>query len=290
MKLRTIAFGTMGACLFLGSAMFAACVGDSPATSDTTPPTPEAGSTPDSSSPGDAGLADTSATYRDLVLEDRPVLYLRLGEPTGASVAYDEIEAGTTATYQRVSSASGALLSDPNTAAAFASGSLISITSLPDFAAQEHFSIEAWIKPESLLADASAYAHVLTGVKIDGSGLRQGYGLFIGNTTYGFGVERFVDDKNVKAVVATPPPTTRFSHVVATYDGMTLTVYTDGIAGPSNTDTRPLKSAVVLPGFVGGASAASPDFVGVLDEIAVYDHALTPERVHAHYMKGTTGQ
>jgi hypothetical protein len=238
-----------------------------------------------------SGVADGSATtYRDLVLEDRPRLYLRLGEPAGVGAAVNEVAGGSAASYGAVSSAAGAIANDPNTAAAFGNGSLVTIASLPDFSGQQQFTIEAWVKPSSVLTNPNDYAHLLSSVRFDTIAKRQGYALFIGNSGYGFGIERFVDETNVKAIVQAAPPLTRFSHVVGTYDGTMLTLYIDGYPGPSSTDTRLLKGASPpLAGFLGGVSSANRDFTGVLDEVALYDRALTPERVLAHYTKGTTG-
>jgi hypothetical protein len=256
------------------------------ATSDGGPSNGDASTSTDARADGDAGAV---ASYRELVLEDRPVLYLRLGDATANSAA-NEVVAGSSAAYEAASSAVGAISADPNAAASFDGGSLVTIASLPDFSGQQHFTIELWVKPKALLVSPSEYAHLFSTIRTDGTGKRQGYSLFIGNTNYGFGVERFVDDLNDKAIVATPPSLTKFTHVVGTYDGTTLTLYIDGAAGPATTDARSMTSAAPpLAGFLGGVSSASRDFSGVLDEVAVYDHALTPARVTAHYVRGVSG-
>ena len=65
---------------------------------------------------------------------------------------------------------------------------------------------------------------------------------------------------------------------VGTYDGRSLALYKDGVLVGSSSDTRGAESADVLS-LVGGS-----DFRGVLDEVAIYDKALAPDRVMAHHL------
>jgi hypothetical protein len=74
----------------------------------------------------------------------------------------------------------------------------------------------------------------------------------------------------------------RWTHVVATYDGKTLTLYVDGIATESAPDPRPqlLKRTPLL---VGARDKISGVLVGSVDELAIYDKALPADRVKAHF-------
>jgi hypothetical protein len=54
------------------------------------------------------------------------------------------------------------------------------------------------------------------------------------------------------------------------------------IAGAANTSSGGLSIACA-----GSGSAASSFFNGALDEVAVYNHALSAAQVLAHYTKGT---
>lgn len=77
-------------------------------------------------------------------------------------------------------------------------------------------------------------------------------------------------------VVGTRLPTNRFTHVVATCDGSNLRVYLDGdLAATGN---------IYADIADNGAPAIwGSGWRGDLDELAVYDRALTLERVRAHW-------
>lgn len=67
-------------------------------------------------------------------------------------------------------------------------------------------------------------------------------------------------------------------HGAVTYDGAALRIYVDGQAGTVLAWSAPLPSTVLTVGR--GASS----FVGTLDEIAVFDRALTPGEVAGDYL------
>ena len=79
---------------------------------------------------------------------------------------------------------------------------------------------------------------------------------------------------------STALPRDHFTYVVGTFDGTSMHLYIDGLDVKSNPSTRPL-TASPDPVSVGANLPA------VLDEVAVYDHALAPERVKAHYHAGS---
>jgi hypothetical protein len=78
-----------------------------------------------------------------------------------------------------------------------------------------------------------------------------------------------------------------YDHVVATYDGNVMTLYVNGVAEATETASFPIAGAnhdFVVGAEVGGAEDF---FEGELDEVAVYEHVLTANRVSAHYLAGT---
>jgi hypothetical protein len=74
--------------------------------------------------------------------------------------------------------------------------------------------------------------------------------------------------------------------VVATFDGLELAVYANGESQGSQTAAFSIAGAVA--DFVVGAEAGGSGnhLAGTLDEVAVYDHALSADRVRAHYLAG----
>lgn len=83
-----------------------------------------------------------------------------------------------------------------------------------------------------------------------------------------------------------PAPLGQWTHVAATYDGKTMRIYVNGQESASM--ARP---GVINPSDVnlilGNYSPGHPRafFQGVLDEIKLYDHALTAQEVAEHYQK-----
>ena len=77
----------------------------------------------------------------------------------------------------------------------------------------------------------------------------------------------------------------RWTHLVLAYDGASATLYVDGAkAGSVFTPFRPNDSGALGLG-VGRSAAGAPAFFfdGLLDDVAVYPHALTAADVAAHY-------
>jgi hypothetical protein len=77
-------------------------------------------------------------------------------------------------------------------------------------------------------------------------------------------------------------------HLVETYDGTTLKLFVDGVSVVSDSSTLP-QSPTSVPMTIG---LVNPLFNNgdpvVVDEVAVYDHALTAARVLAHYNAALT--
>jgi len=78
-------------------------------------------------------------------------------------------------------------------------------------------------------------------------------------------------------------------HVVATYDGTMMRIYVNGVLDGSRTapESGPAGTiAYASDGHgvgIGAAFAGGPVFGGKIDEVAVYDKALSAARVADHY-------
>lgn len=85
------------------------------------------------------------------------------------------------------------------------------------------------------------------------------------------------------------PQIDSFYHIAAIYDGELLTLYLNGqlnafgaLSGKIRTSTSPFLMGQMLPGIT------QYNFKGVLDEVKIFDYALTPAAVDSLYQSATT--
>jgi hypothetical protein len=225
----------------------------------------------------------TAASYREIVVQDDPIAYFRLGDASGG-VAKNEIGDGPTGSYlgNIAYGKPSALKNDPNAAVGFDGANAgIEIVPVSDFLDQQPFTLEAWIKPAVF---DNGYHNVLAKwVELTDGGY--GYALFHRDAVLSFyrvvsGSEGdYLDFDGLEVGV--------YTHVVAVYDGVKMRLYVNGAekmqaVGDSKLAATPVSFMI---GANNGAPAYSP-FNGLIDEVAVYDHALSVERVLSHYQSG----
>jgi hypothetical protein len=82
--------------------------------------------------------------------------------------------------------------------------------------------------------------------------------------------------------------TGRFQHLVVTYNGAAAAMWIDGVkaANVSSTTAAPDTGRLMLGcrRAIGNGYGCVDD--GLLDEVAIYDHALADTRIAAHYQLG----
>ncbi|PYJ81494.1 MAG: hypothetical protein DME22_20950 [Verrucomicrobia bacterium] len=143
------------------------------------------------------------------------------------------------------------------------------------------FSIEAWIQR------SSAIQATLTG---SASGNLFAYG------TGGYGIGMYNDGRlyltkagvsNVGSSIAVTD--TNWHHVAVTKSGTNVTFYVDGVAeGPTNYNTVFTFSSNASIGGTGGTAATS--FYGMIDELGIYNRALTTNEIQALVSAGSGGK
>jgi hypothetical protein len=137
------------------------------------------------------------------------------------------------------------------------------------------FSLEAWVKPPSLVD--GDYHEIVS--KWHPPPVRTGVELLYIGTEVRFARE--VNETMLDTLAVDGLPTGVYTHVVATYDGVAMRLYFNGVLVGVLTSALPLAdtSAEFLIGL-GGTGG----FTGALDDVAVYDHELPDTRVMAHYL------
>ncbi len=219
-----------------------------------------------------AGINQPGGSYSAGVLADSPRGYWRLGESSGTT-AVDASGNSHNGTYLNgvTLGETGAIDNDTNTAARF--DGLNDSVSIPDSAdlRPTQLSVEAWIKPD---ATASYYGNVLT--KASGS---NGYGL---EQYGGPGKIRFYVNGYSNAYVEATIPVGQWSQVVGTYDGQFVRLYVNGKLSGSLAYSQAIDHSN-QPLQIGGTPNSGQSWKGGIDEVAVYDRALTANQVQEHY-------
>ncbi len=240
----------------------------------------------------DAGGEGGAKAYVTAVSTDVPLAHWRLDEDKGA-IAHSTVGGST---YEG-SIRGGAMLGAPGavaggTALKFTKeGQVVDVGATFDFPGVAPFSLEAWVDLTTIDGD---YRHVFIKDSMGGAP-REEYGIYVRRAdTPTIAFERFVGGKSMTAEYASPSGaapelTGGWHHVVGTYDGSVLHLYLDGAAIAKADDTR--SQASKTGAFLFGSKA--PGFgtlLGAIDEVAVYDHALTEARVMAHYAAAVNGR
>ena len=240
-------------------------------TGGATPASADAGSpdaTPTPPPPADASTdADAGPSYRDAVLADRPIAYWPLDEKAGSLVAKD-IVGNHDATLS--GTASFGVAGVAGTAFQIAtSGPSLDVADAIQFTGEAPYTFECWAIPTYV----DQYQNVIQRRAGD-----NGYVLYFRDT--GSVQLEQIWMGGIRGGWFDGPKATKFVHVVATFDGTTLRLYVDGV---QSTTTYQASGG---PAAFGGGTNIGGGYARVLDELAVYDHALTPDRVTAHHDLG----
>jgi len=235
---------------------------------------------------GTGGSGGSGARYEDLVLADGPSLYWRGLAGTGSIV--DASPKGNDGSYSGCVEP-GQISTRPIIRLC---GGYLHAGDIFDFADRAAFTFEAWIKPEAV--QLSRFARI-AGKENPVPGPRQGWDfLAIGweadGGTPSLSFERWylADSSEASSAAVLNNPTissTGFTHVAITYDGTASRVYLNGLSAAEALSTSAIPDTTST--FrVGADPFGGSNWLGEIDEIAVYEKALLPDRIAAHYDQG----
>lgn len=228
--------------------------------------------------------ANSFVRYDSAVLADGPHFYWRLADGT-TGIAADSTGRGRTgAYYGGVSSVpAGPLRSEPDAAIQLSASGYVARTATSSFGAQ---SVELWF------ATTSTTGGPLMGLgdRASGRSTQVRRSLYLGDDgRLHFGVS---DTFGFKVTVSSPTSYAngQWHHVVATFSALgTLTLFVDGqqVANGQGFLNLTTASGYWRTGYdnlTGWPARPSSDgVVAAIDEVAVYDHVLSPERVRTHW-------
>ena len=220
-------------------------------------------------------------TYAEEVRVDGPVLWLRLDDGEGP-IAHDELDIHD-ATYPStglIRDVAGAVVADRNAAVSLSGVSSLRLPPGLDFAGTSPFTLELWVKP-ARYDEQTGVGFVLDHQSYEP---RSGYTLRVSGDDVA--LERWAGDSTFGSNATDPHPLAldTWHHVAATFDGKSLELYVDGRHAASNgvpTPMPPMTDTWTLGGP--NCDCSANFFAGALDEVALYDRSLSPERVHVHF-------
>ncbi len=219
-------------------------------------------------------------TYREAVLEDRPIGYWRLGD--GGALAHDEISGDDGQYVGTCTPTPGLLTDDPDGARDFDGATCcLALASSFQFLGNAPFSVELWTLARTISGTDSYFM-----TETRASGPTDGYAVV--RAVNGIYVERAHGGTNVLSVHR-QVVTGELVHVVAAYDGAMLLLYVDGELFTMTADSS-AQVATAAPSMIGCYPNGPSNILnGTLDEVAVYDAVLPPERIRLHHEIGTIG-
>ncbi len=214
-----------------------------------------------------------SAYSAVILAESSLVSYWKLDEPSGTSAA--DSKGANTGTYsgtytQGVMGIGG----DGGTAVNFATSGQVTVGNPSNLQLVAPFSLEAWIN----IPNTSDTDPVM--VKYSGASGFAGYGIRLNATTSGrvdFWCGSAWDTGTVTLTANV------WHHIVCTLSGTTGTIYVDGVQDKTGTVTVNLSTAA---NFVIGEDNLGQVTKAIIDEVAVYNTALSSGAVAAHYAAG----
>lgn len=211
------------------------------------------------------------AQYRQLVTTDQPISSWRF-EETAATLADDSGASGTDLTWRGGEARATAGFAAGSNAADLGSSATVEVaspggTSLDLTTA---LTLEAWVNP----ANRTHYGGI---VERNRSGfVNSQYTLYFWNGT--LGLRLIVDGVLIDTTWMGLQPN-RWTHLAATWDGTTARIYADGVQVASRAVTGALTGGT---GVVAIGAYGVNRFHGSIDEVAIYDRALTPAEIQAN--------
>lgn len=275
------------ACIFVTIAAFAGCslfsdlggFSDQPA-----PPASDAGTSADtataeggSSGPADGSPADAGADaspYKQAVIADQPVAYWPFDEAAGANVARDIIGGKNADVIGMLTF--GVKGADGTAVERTATGGSLDVGDFFDLAGKQAYSIELW----GFSKGTNQFENVLSKRGDTGNG----WIVYFRDGNDSVQIEQRYAAGQRTTFAPLPAPKASLHHIVFVYDPNDPTekrqrVYidstrTDGFSddGDADDSTTPLRMLL---------------FVGILDEVAIYHHALSAERIAEHFKLGS---
>lgn len=222
--------------------------------------------------------APVYTNYTEAVLADSPIHYYPLDETEGTTAADLGSMATTGGTYAGGITLGQATATERLGTAVRFDGAPGTLVDLGLFHPGDNITVEAWVNLDpSARTDYSAVV-----ARWDGS-----YELDFANSTANLVVR---NNGNTFGLVAGASASTRgqWHHMIGIFSDGVLSIYIDGIKGSEANIGGGLQNAGPAPdrimiGATRTGTEGSFNFKGLIDEVAIYDYALTVAQIRSHF-------
>jgi YD repeat-containing protein len=183
----------------------------------------------------------------------------------------------------------------PTLAAGFVGGAMsfdgsvhVTVPDAPELRPGE-LTLETWVYPTT---QTSTKQEIVA--RAFSAGAAETYGLGLVNRVPNFWTQHAVAGAHQLNAASAALPLNVWTHLAATFDGAAKRLYVNGalVASASNLDALSYAGAAV-PITIGGlwsATGASFEYLGRLDEVSVYEQALSSIDINAIYAAGSLGK
>ena len=252
--------------------------------------------------------------YAKVVVADGPVAYWRLDEVSGSTTATDAVGSFDGAYVPGAGSfdfgATTGIPHETDAAVGIANGATVTIPYAIEFNSPDAFTYEGWFQPATVAVNGNDYRTALSSMSNPYGAGPTGWLVYqTGGNNWAWwpynGYWTGVQLTDTDPIVAG-----QWYYLTLTYDGTTFTFYVNGVAKASGTDSGYVQNGNVpsggaasynynyntTPGLPIGSGPAvlgwRPDsgfnpFEGNIDDVAVYNKALTPQQIQNHLLNTT---
>src|SRR5579862_7817973 len=241
--------------------------------------------------------AAQASSYPETVLADNPIAYYRFEDPVDSTTAQDSSALGGypgILTYDALNawpklgqpglgsnSVSFHLYTDQ---AGAAQTSFISVPYNPDLNRPGPFTAEGWVRPTSI-GGANDWRSPIG--NFGGWGDSTGWFFYQSPGDGGASSWVWVQKGGGIWVGGVPVRKNQWDHLVASFDGTTVTIYVNGVnSGSANASSAVPNSN--RPFCIGQRADNACFFDGNVDEVAIYTNALSEAQIQLHYAVGLT--
>jgi Concanavalin A-like lectin/glucanases superfamily len=226
-------------------------------------------------------LIDAPTGYASVILADLPVAYLPLYDAGDVSTAVDLVRPGSPGNV-----IGNVTRGDPAARPEFlhsmtfdGTNGAIDLGDVFPFEGAAAYSIEAWINPG--YSTQSFYTIVSKWHETNGTGPAAGWNLYY--IKAGPIAAQIAFSRQPADTIAQANLPNTWHHIVGTFGAGMLTVYIDGTQQGTKPATNPLTDLHQHLLIGAGDTQTGEPMLGSIDQVAIYDHALSAARVMAHF-------